>query len=165
MDKLKKLLVSFVMLSLLTLSPTSAQAVATSMDDVAEAIKDEYQEIVLGTAKEYKDSDYEIIKYEDIMRERNGMTDVQHTFYATVQQYDEAEDLDMAYGLVMRNDDLDTAYFVFFPTLPDSRLMDGDDIDLYGTLHRLYTYETVMGGTKTVPVLLVHKVLVEGIDY
>ena len=65
MDKLKKLLVSFVMLSLLTLSPTSAQAVATSMDDVAEAIKDEYQEIVLGTAKEYKDSDYEIIKYED----------------------------------------------------------------------------------------------------
>lgn len=165
MNIFKKLLVPFIMFSMLTFSPVKTEAVATSMDQVAEAIKEEYQSIILGINKKYKDSDYEIIKYEDIMRERNGMSDVQHTFYATVQQYDEDTDADMAYGLVMRNDDLDTAYFVFFPTLPDSRLMDDDDVDLYGTLHGLYTYETVLGGTKTVPVLLVHKVLVEGIDY
>lgn len=165
MGYVKKMAVAFVCLIMLALSSVQVHAVATSIEDVAEAIKTEYQLILLGLNEEYKDEDYEIIKYEDIMRERNGMSDVKHTFYATVQQYDESEEDDFGYGLVMRNDDLDKAYYVFFPTLPNTRLMDGDELDIYGTLHGLYTYETVIGGTKTVPVLLVHKVLVKGIDY
>lgn len=99
------------------------------------------------------------------MRKRDGIKDKNHTFYATVQQYEEFSDMDMAVGLVMRNDNLDTAYYVLFPKLPDARLMVDDNIDIYGSLQGLYSYETVMGGTKTVPVLIVHKVLVEGVDY
>lgn len=116
-----------------------------------------------GKKIKFDEKDYEIIKYEDIMRERNGLEDVKHTFYAEIQQYDESEDL--AEGLIMRDGDIDRAYYFIIPNLPDKRLMKDDVIDVYGTLHGLLTYETVMGGNKTVPVIIIDNVLVKGIDY
>lgn len=116
-----------------------------------------------GNKIKFDEKDYEIIKYEDIMRERNGLEDVKHTFYAEIQQYDEGENI--AEGLIMRDGDIDRAYYFIIPNLPDKRLMKDDVIDVYGTLHGLLTYETVMGGNKTVPVIIIDKVLVKGIDY
>lgn len=165
LKKAKWLVIPLFIFSLLMVSPSKVEAAANSLEEVIEVIKDEFQAIRGGTNKKYGDKDYELIPYEDIMRERNGFSDKPHTFYATVQQYEESEEAGVAFGLVMRDDDIDTAYYVFYPTLPDKRLMKEDRVDLYGSLHGLYSYETVMGATKTVPVLLVHKVLVEGIDY
>ncbi|WP_282919991.1 hypothetical protein [Ignavigranum ruoffiae] len=154
-----------VVLGLSLMGPVSVNAQANSLEEVFTNSMLEIKKVQSNKHKSLKDDDYEIIAYEDIMRKRNGIIDKNHTFYATVQQYEEFPDMDMAVGLVMRNDNIDTAYYVLFPTLPDSRLMVDDNIDIYGSLQGLYSYETVMGGTKTVPVLIVHKVLVEGVDY
>src|SRR5699024_1709635 len=47
--------------------------------------------------------DYEVIAYEDIMRDRSGKMLTKHTFYAEVLQYQEEDDF--AYALLMRNGD------------------------------------------------------------
>ena len=133
-----------------------------SMDEMAIDLFPKILDLQVKNIK-FEEKDYEIIKYEDIMRERDGLEDVKHTFYAEIQQYDESGD--MAEGLIMRNGELDQAYYFIIPNLPDKRLMKGDEIDVYGTLHGLLTYETVMGGNKTVPVIIIDKVLIKGIDY
>lgn len=106
---------------------------------------------------------YKVIAYEEIMRERDGLVDIPHTFYATVQQYDESEGI--GEGLFKRDDDLSQAYYFAMPNLSSTRLMDGDVVDVYGTLKGLLTYETVMGGRKTVPVIVVEELFIQGVDY
>lgn len=164
---MKKFIIAVFLASFLALPLNEANAQHYGSDDFIDIITDmiKVKTKILNEKDKPKDEDYEIIKYEDIMREREGMKDIRHTFYAEVQQYEEEKDLPLAYGLVMRNGDIDQAYYVVFMELPDKRLMDGDNLDLYGFLNGIYTYKTVMGGTKTVPVFFVEKVLIQGIDY
>lgn len=106
---------------------------------------------------------YEIITYEDIMRDRNGKNGTKHTFYAEVMQY--FEDGDTAMAMLLRNGDSDMIYQAYFTSLPESRLVEGDNVDVYGTLMGLEGYETVRGNENTTPVIYVDEILVEGIDY
>lgn len=167
MMKKKLIFICTLMLALaLNIQHVSAKSY-TDINDMAYDLISEIIDRQLGLGEfedlKVKDEDYELIPYNDIMRQREGLVDVRHQFFAEVQQYDEAEDL--AEGLFMRDGDLDQAYYFIFPILPDQRLMTGDQVDVYGTLKGLLTYETVLGGTKTVPVILVEKVLIEGLDY
>lgn len=163
----KKLIIAVFLVSFLALPLSEVNAQHYGTDDFVDIITDmmAVKKKISNEKNKPKDEDYEIIKYEDIMREREGMKDIRHTFYAEVQQYEEEKDFPFSFGLVKRNGKIDQAYYVVFMDLPDKRLMEGDNLDLYGTLHGIYTYETVIGGTKTVPVFFVEKVLIQGIDY
>lgn len=161
----KILLISSLLTMLFGGFISTSNVEAKSYKNMDEMAMDLFPKIFELQGKDIKfdEKDYEIIKYEDIMRERNGLEDVKHTFYAEIQQYDEGENI--AEGLIMRDGDLDRAYYFIIPNLPDKRLMEGDVVDVYGTLHGLLTYETVIGGSKTVSVIIIDNVLVEGIDY
>lgn len=165
MKKIRKSLLLFVLLLGFFMPGKSVSA--KHYANMEEMVQDLASVILLkksgNSNKTFKEDDYEIIPYEDIMRKREGLVDKKHTFYAEVQQYNESEEL--AEGLLMRNGNLDEAYYAIYPNLPDSRLMKGDTVDVYGTLYGLYTYTTVLGGGKTVPVIIVDKVLVQGVDY
>lgn len=164
---MKKLIVAVFLVSFLALPLNEVNAQHYRTDDFIEMITDmiAVRGKISREKNKPKEEDYELIKYEDIMREREGMKDTRHTFYAEVLQYDENQDFRFAYGLVMRNGSVDQTYYVVFMELPDKRLMIEDKLDLYGTLNGIYTYETVRGDTNTVPVFFVEKVLVQGIDY
>ena len=111
------------------------------------------------------EEEYKTMDYNDIMREREGKVDVRHTFYATVQQYEEVAGADMAYALFKRDGDINQVYYVFFPKAHDKRIMEGDRVDVYGNLKGILSYDTVMGGKKTVPLMFAEKALIEGVDY
>ncbi|HFI0464481.1 TPA: hypothetical protein ACGO1T_001820 [Streptococcus suis] len=169
---MKKIIICILLLvSLTSTGPYSLSVVkAKSYPDMETMALDILPMVIKLQSKESQDEisklksdDYELIKYEDIMRKREGLVDVRHQFFAEVQQYSESDGI--AEGLLMRDGDIDKAYYFIIPNLPDSRLMEDDKVDIYGTLHGLLTYKTVMGGSKTVPVIIVDKVLVEGIDY
>lgn len=161
----------FLFLSIFAISSNTPTFIyAKSYKGMEELAIDLYPKVLKLQTKKGKDAisklksdDYKLIKYEDIMRKREGLEDERHQFFAEVQQYDESDDI--AEGLFMRDGDLDRAYYFIIPNLPETRLMEGDNVDVYGTLHGLLTYETVMGGTKTVPVIIVDKILVQGVDY
>lgn len=114
-------------------------------------------------AVEFNASDYTPINYTELMRDRTGKPGYKDTFYAEVMQYEEGAY--SAFALLKKSGDIDQLYYAVFETLPDSRLVENDTVDVYGTLDGLYSYETVRGGTNTVPRIVVDKVLVEGIDY
>ena len=42
--------------------------------------------------------------------------------------------------------------FVYFPSL-DERILEDDVITVYGVSQGLYTYETILGATRTVPLI------------
>lgn len=106
---------------------------------------------------------YEIIAYEDIMRDRSGKLGTKHTFYAEVLQY--FEDGDNAMAMLMRNGDSDMIYQAYFTSLPENRLVEGDEVDVYGILTGLQGYETVRGNENTTPVIFIDEILIKGIDY
>lgn len=113
--------------------------------------------------KDFNSDDYELLTYEEIMRDRAGKMLTKHTFYAEVLQYQ--EDDGFAFALLMRNGDSDMLYQAAFFNLPETRLMEGDIVDVYGVLLGLESYETVRGNENTTPYISVDKILVEGIDY
>ena len=163
---MKKILLLASVFSMVSLGSLTAEAkLYASESDMIDDLRSEIYALNVAEDKKIKDEEYEIITYEDIMREREGKVDVRHTFYAEVQQYEELPDQNMAYALLMRDGDLDRAYYVWFPKVPKQRLMKGDIVDVYGNLKGLVTYETVMGGSKTVPLMFAEKILVQGIDY
>ena len=122
---------------------------------------DELLDEVVGDS--FNPEDYTIITYEEIMRDRSGKMGTKHTFYAEVLQY--FEDGDVAMAMLMRNGSPDMIYQAYFTTLPDQRLVEGDQVDVYGTLMGLEGYETVRGSENTTPVIFIDEILIQGIDY
>ncbi len=104
---------------------------------------------------EVNPDDYEELTYADIMRDRSGKEDTNHGFSATIVSYTEYSDSEIAFAEVMRDNDSDQRYFLIFPTLPDQRLVEDDRVWVYGTLQGLVDYETVIGASRTAPVMLV----------
>lgn len=112
---------------------------------------------------EFDYDSYSPIDYSEIIRYRDGKKGYKDTFFAEVQQYQ--EDGDRAFALLKKSEDINKLYYAEFNRLPELRLVEGDIVEVYGTLDSLYTYETVIGGTNTVPKIIVDKILIEGIDY
>lgn len=113
--------------------------------------------------KTFNRDSYEIISYKDIMRDRSGKMLTKHTFYAEVLQY--FEDGNNAMAMLMRDGDSNMIYQAYFTSLPENRLVEGDNVDVYGTLMGLESYETVRGSEDTTPVIFIDELLFEGIDY
>lgn len=106
---------------------------------------------------------YSSIEYSEIMRYRDGKSGHKDTFFAKVHQYEEIGGT--AFALLKKNDNYDNLYYPTFNTLPELRLMEGDTVDVYGTLDGLHIYETVIDGAYTVPRIIIDKILIKGIDY
>lgn len=125
-------------------------------------------EVVTTTAppveKKFDPSSYETHKYEEVMRDRDGLMLQTWTFYAEVFQYFERED-GTAIALVTKDGDFDQIIMLEFLELPDKRLVEGDTIDVYGRSFGLTDYNTSGNSTNTVPLVIPDKVLIQGIDY
>lgn len=136
-------------------------------DSIREQFLEEPQEVTPvepePEEEAFNPDSYEIIAYEDIMRDRSGKLGTKHTFYAEVLQY--FEDGDNAMALLMRNGDADMIYQAYFTSLPENRLVEGDEVDVYGILTGLEGYETVRGSENTTPVIFIDEILIKGIDY
>ncbi|MFL2134917.1 hypothetical protein ACEN33_00610 [Ruoffia sp. FAM 24228] len=136
-------------------------------DSIREKFLEEQQEVTPvepePEEEAFNPDSYEIIAYEDIMRDRSGKLGTKHTFYAEVLQY--FEDGDNAMAMLMRNGDSDMIYQAYFTSLPENRLVEGDDVDVYGILTGLQGYETVRGSENTTPVIFIDEILIKGIDY
>lgn len=128
-----------------------------------EGIRNKDNDVSKELKEEFNADNYTPINYTELMRDRSGKPGYKDTFYAEVMQYEEGSG--KAIALLKKSGDIDQLYYAVFETLPDSRLVENDTVDVYGTLDGLYSYETVRGGTNTVPRIVVDKVLVEGIDY
>lgn len=138
-------------------------------DSIREKFLEEQQEVTPvepepePEEEAFNPDSYEIIAYEDIMRDRSGKIGTKHTFYAEVLQY--FEDGDNAMAMLMRNGDSDMIYQAYFTSLPENRLVEGDEVDVYGILMGLKGYETVRGNENTTPVIFIDEILIKGIDY
>lgn len=60
--------------------------------------------------------------------------------------------------LAVDNDYDKVAYGVYDSSLVSSRVLEGDKITVYGTSGGLYSYETVLGNTTTVPLVYIDKI-------
>lgn len=60
--------------------------------------------------------------------------------------------------LAVDNDYDKVAYGVYESSLVSSRVLEGDKITVYGTSGGLYSYETVLGNTTTVPLVYIDKI-------
>jgi len=61
---------------------------------------------------------------------------------------------------ILQNDDYDTIWLVYYE-LPDgaSRILEGDNVKIYGMSAGVYSYETVQGNTLTVPLIVAEDVI------
>ena len=61
---------------------------------------------------------------------------------------------------ILQNDDYDTIWLVYY-VLPDgaSRILEGDNVKVYGISAGVYSYETVQGNTLTVPLIVAEDVV------
>lgn len=123
----------------------------------------EYDTISTSTEDFYPEV-YEPIEYNSIVRERDGITGYKDTFYGEVIQYDENSD-GTGFALIRKDSDESQLYYAKFKVLPEKRLIDGDIVDVYGTLDGLKSYTTQLFSKRTVPLIIVDKIIVEGIDY
>lgn len=101
---------------------------------------------------------YSEIEYNDIMRDREGKKGTKHLFTAEVLHYQESIDEGYAFALLMRDGDSEKIYQTYFLTLPDQRLIEGDNVIIFGVLAGIDSYETVGGALKTTPLITVDKV-------
>lgn len=136
----------------------------SKLDDLKLAIEFSSTNEVMQEIKEsFNFEEYKPIDYVNIMRDRSGKPGYKDTFYAEVLQYEEG--LHTAVAIFKKDGDHNQLYYAVFNSLPKYRLVEGDNVDVYGTLDGLYTYETVIGGSNTVPKITIDRVLIEGIDY
>lgn len=132
---------------------------SSSEESVAEKKNNE-----VSASKPFNPDDYGIYSYEEVMRDRNGMSGKSWTFYAEVLQYFE-HDNDTAMALVYKDGNRDEIIMLQFLSLPEQRIVENDMLDVYGYSFGLTSYNTAIGSSKTVPEILVSKVLIQGIDY
>lgn len=61
---------------------------------------------------------------------------------------------------ILQNDDYDTIWLVYY-VLPDgaSRILEGDNVKVYGISAGVYSYETVQGNSLTVPLIVADDVI------
>ncbi len=117
-----------------------------------------------SNARPKKNRAYLDIPYNDIMRDRNGLSGKAHKFTGKIIQYEENED-GLAIALVIRDGKLSQIYQIIWPELPQSRFVSGDQVEVEGLLIGLNTYELSRGGTKTTPALAVEHIYIDGEEY
>ena len=52
----------------------------------------------------------------------------------------------------------DVVYIMYDPDILDVRILEDDEITVYGTFSRMVTYETIMGGSVTLPLINVDRI-------
>lgn len=107
---------------------------------------------------EVKKEDYDTgITYDQLARTPDDYEDKLVTLSGEVLQV--LEDNGTAnIRLAVDNDYDKVAYGVYDSSLVSSRVLEGDKITVYGTSGGLYSYETVLGNTTTVPLVYIDKI-------
>lgn len=107
---------------------------------------------------EVKKEDYDTgITYDQLARTPDDYEDKLVTFSGEVLQV--LEDNGTAnIRLAVDNDYDKVAYGVYDSSLVSSRVLEGDKITVYGMSGGLYSYETVLGNTTTVPLVYIDKI-------
>lgn len=104
------------------------------------------------------EDDYDSMSYEDLARNPEKYEGKKYKGSGKVLQVLESDsEVDMR---VATSEDgwEDIVYVVYSPSIVDSRILEDDQVTFYGESHGLYSYESTMGGTITIPILYVQKI-------
>lgn len=104
-----------------------------------------------------KEEDYEGLSYDNLARNPGDYEGKMYKGSGKVLQVLESDsEVDMRVAV---DEDYDTViYLVYDPSIVDSRILEDDYVTFYGESKGLYSYESTMGGTITIPMMYVHKI-------
>lgn len=134
---------------------------------IAYSIKEDLENIQTSTTEESEgtfDDKYgkyrTDLPYDDLSRKPDDYEGENVCFKGTVVQLIEGDvvnDLRVAI-----NDDYDKImYVVYDPSIMDSRVLENDTIVFYGIYHGIYTYESTLGASVSVPLMAVEHIEIE----
>jgi len=136
-----------------------AEAAAKAEEEAAAAAKKAEEEAAAAAAKaEEEAKGYETgITYDQLARTPDDYMDKKVKFYGTVVQVMEG-DGEVQIRLAV-DDDYDTIlYGAYDSSIVSSRVLEDDEITIYGVSKGLLTYESTMGGNITIPAVLIEKI-------
>lgn len=113
---------------------------------------------------EQKEDTYHSVEYEEYARNpADHEYDMVKLNGEVIQVMEEEGDQGTILTLrILQNDDYDTIWLVYY-VLPDgaSRILEGDNVKVYGISAGVYSYETVQGNSLTVPLIVADDVILK----
>ena len=107
------------------------------------------------------EEDYENLDYDSIARKPDDYEGVKYKGSGKVLQVLESDtEVDMRVATSSDGWD-DVVYLVYDPSIVDSRILEDDHVTFYGESKGLYSYESTMGGTITIPIFYVQKISID----
>lgn len=105
-----------------------------------------------------KEEDYADMSYEDLARDPNKHEGKKFKGSGNVLQVLES-DTEVDMRVATSSDGYDDVVYIYYdPSIVDSRILEDDQVTFYGVSKGLYSYESTMGGTITLPLLYVQKI-------
>lgn len=113
------------------------------------------------SSQTFNESDYEAADYETLARNPQDHIGDKVKLSGSVIQVVEDEDDNSIILLVAIDDSYDDVVLaVYTPSEDESRILEDDNVTMYGTMGDLVSYTTVLGAEKSVPSLLASKVVI-----
>lgn len=146
-------------------SDTSSESTETVEEPAeTEEVEEEPEETVDSSSlfgEFTKEEDYESMSYDDLARNPDEYEGKKFKGSGNVLQVLESDtEVDMRVATSSDGWD-DVVYVVYSPDIVDSRILEDDHVTFYGESHGLYSYESTMGGTITLPIIYVQKISVD----
>ena len=107
------------------------------------------------------EEDYKGLDYDSIARKPDDYEGIKFKGSGKVLQVLESDtEVDMRVATSSDGWD-DVVYLVYDPSIVDSRILEDDNVTFYGESKGLYSYESTMGGTITIPIFYVQKISID----
>ena len=106
------------------------------------------------------EEDYESLDYDGVARNPDDYKGNKYTGSGTVLQVLES-DTEVDMRVAVDGDYDNVIYLVYSPSIVDSRILEDDYVTFYGVSQGLYSYESTMGATITIPLMYVQKISVD----
>lgn len=128
-------------------------------EEAAAAKKKEKEEAAAKKKAEEKEKKgYDTgITYDQLARTPDDYLNEKVKFKGTVLQVLES-DSEIQIRLAVNDDYDDVLYCAYDPSIVSSRVLEDDTITIYGSSLGLYSYESTMGGTITIPAVYIDKI-------
>lgn len=161
MKKFRKILAGGMAVMFVTAG--SAYAVPQTIDletmslEELEALRKEVSAAILNASVENIDG-YNVIKdYGEYARNPEVHMDEQIRFDGKVLQVVEGIETNI-YRIAMNGDSEKTFYVEYSPVDASSRILENDEVTLFGSFKGLYTYQSTLGGDITIPYCVAEKI-------
>lgn len=134
-----------------TEAPTTTEPTTTAPTTTmptTEAVVDEFTD----------EDDYDGVSYDELARNPDEYEgELVKGSGNVLQVLDGDTEVDMRVGTSESGYD-DVVYLYYDPSIVNSRILEDDHVTYYGRSQGLYTYESTMGGSITIPLIKVHKI-------